>query len=59
MPLGTQVDGVFMVKKNTFESCSMHAQELVRMGADIRLDGRTASVMWSDLSASASLVLAA
>jgi len=48
----------------------MHVQELVRMGAHIKVDGRTATVrgkaklsaaavMCSDLRASASLVLAA
>ena len=48
----------------------MHVQELARMGANIRVEGRTAtvqgksrlsatSVMCSDLRASASLVLAA
>jgi UDP-N-acetylglucosamine 1-carboxyvinyltransferase len=48
----------------------MHVQELIRMGANIRVDGRTAiiqgktqlssaAVMCSDLRASASLVLAA
>jgi UDP-N-acetylglucosamine 1-carboxyvinyltransferase len=48
----------------------MHVQELIRMGANIKVDGRTATirgksqlssaaVMCSDLRASASLVLAA
>ena len=48
----------------------MHVQELVRMGADIRVDGKTAAVrgvarlsgapvMATDLRASVSLVLAA
>jgi UDP-N-acetylglucosamine 1-carboxyvinyltransferase len=70
MALATQADGVSMVKENIFENRFMHVQELVRMGANIKVDGRTATVrgpaklsaaavMCSDLRASASLVLAA
>jgi UDP-N-acetylglucosamine 1-carboxyvinyltransferase len=70
MALATQAEGVSVVKENIFENRFMHVQELVRMGADIKLDGRTATVrgpaklsaaavMCSDLRASASLVLAA
>ena len=70
MALATQAEGVSMVKENIFENRFMHVQELVRMGANIKVDGRTAtvrgkaqlsaaSVMCSDLRASASLVLAA
>ncbi|HWG19681.1 MAG TPA: UDP-N-acetylglucosamine 1-carboxyvinyltransferase [Terracidiphilus sp.] len=70
MALATQADGVSMVKENIFENRFMHVQELARMGANIRVEGRTAtvqgksrlsatSVMCSDLRASASLVLAA
>jgi UDP-N-acetylglucosamine 1-carboxyvinyltransferase len=70
MALATQVDGTSLVKENIFENRFMHVQELVRMGANIRVDGRTATVrgrtplssaavMCSDLRASASLVLAA
>jgi UDP-N-acetylglucosamine 1-carboxyvinyltransferase len=70
MALCTQAEGVSVVKENIFENRFMHVQELVRMGAQIKLDGRTASVrgkarlsaaavMCSDLRASASLVLAA
>ena len=70
MALATQADGTSMVKENIFENRFMHVQELVRMGANIRVDGRTATVrgrtplsaaavMCSDLRASASLVLAA
>ncbi len=70
MALATQADGVSQVKENIFENRFMHVQELARMGANIRVDGRTAtvrgkarlsaaSVMCSDLRASASLVLAA
>ena len=70
MALVTQADGVSHVKENIFENRFMHVQELVRMGANIKVDGRTATVrgparlsgayvMCSDLRASASLVLAA
>jgi UDP-N-acetylglucosamine 1-carboxyvinyltransferase len=70
MALATQADGVSIVKENIFENRFMHVQELVRMGANIKVDGRTATVrgasrlssaavMCSDLRASASLVLAA
>jgi UDP-N-acetylglucosamine 1-carboxyvinyltransferase len=70
MALTTQAEGVSMVKENIFENRFMHVHELVRMGANIKVDGRTAtvrgrtplsaaSVMCSDLRASASLVLAA
>ncbi len=70
MALATQSDGVSMVTENIFENRFMHVQELVRMGANIKVDGSTATVrgpdrlsaaavMCSDLRASASLVLAA
>ncbi len=70
MALLTQAEGSSVVKENIFENRFMHVQELVRMGANIKLDGRTATVrgktplsaaavMCSDLRASASLVLAA
>ena len=70
MALATQADGVSVVTENIFENRFMHVQELVRMGANIKVDGRTATVrgatqlsaaavMCSDLRASASLVLAA
>jgi UDP-N-acetylglucosamine 1-carboxyvinyltransferase len=70
MALITQAEGVSLVKENIFENRFMHVQELVRMGANIKVDGRTATVrgparlsgayvMCSDLRASASLVLAA
>jgi UDP-N-acetylglucosamine 1-carboxyvinyltransferase len=70
MALATQCEGVSQVKENIFENRFMHVQELVRMGANIQVDGRTATVrgathlsaaavMCSDLRASASLVLAA
>ncbi|MFZ0746051.1 MAG: UDP-N-acetylglucosamine 1-carboxyvinyltransferase [Terracidiphilus sp.] len=70
MALATQAEGVSLVKENIFENRFMHVQELVRMGANIKVEGRTATVrgpaslsaaavMCSDLRASASLVLAA
>jgi UDP-N-acetylglucosamine 1-carboxyvinyltransferase len=70
MALATQGDGVSVVKENIFENRFMHVQELVRMGANIKVDGScatvrgpsrlsSAAVMCSDLRASASLVLAA
>src|ERR1700751_1184639 len=70
MALATQADGTSVVVENIFENRFMHVQELARMGANIKVDGRTATirgksplssaaVMCSDLRASASLVLAA
>jgi len=70
MALATQSEGVTQVRENIFENRFMHVQELNRMGANIFVDGRTATVrgrthlsaaavMCSDLRASASLVLAA
>ncbi len=70
MALATQAQGVSQVRENIFENRFMHVQELVRMGAGIKVDGNTATVrgparlssaavMCSDLRASASLVLAA
>jgi UDP-N-acetylglucosamine 1-carboxyvinyltransferase len=70
MALATQAEGVSQVIENIFENRFMHVQELVRMGANIKVDGKAATVrgparlsaaavMCSDLRASASLVLAA
>jgi len=70
MALMTQAEGIALITETIFENRFMHAQELVRMGANIRLDGRVAmvagksnltgaGVIASDLRASASLVLAA
>jgi UDP-N-acetylglucosamine 1-carboxyvinyltransferase len=70
MALMTQADGIALIVETIFENRFMHAQELVRMGANIRLDGKQAivagrhrlsgaGVIASDLRASASLVLAA
>jgi len=70
MALATQAEGTSVVAENIFENRFMHAQELVRMGANIKIEGRraivrgksplsAAAVLASDLRASASLVLAA
>ncbi len=70
MVLATQAEGTSVVTENIFENRFMHAQELVRMGANIKIEGRraivrgktplsAAAVLASDLRASASLVLAA
>jgi UDP-N-acetylglucosamine 1-carboxyvinyltransferase len=70
MALATQAEGTSIVTENIFENRFMHAQEIVRMGANIKVEGsraivrgRTplsaATVQCSDLRASASLVIAA
>jgi UDP-N-acetylglucosamine 1-carboxyvinyltransferase len=70
MALMTQAEGTSIITENIFENRFMHAQELCRMGANIRIEGRRAivrgktplsgaAVQASDLRASASLVLAA
>jgi UDP-N-acetylglucosamine 1-carboxyvinyltransferase len=70
MALATQAEGTTLVTENIFENRFMHVGELNRMGANISVNGRTATirgksslqsaaVMCSDLRASASLVLAA
>jgi UDP-N-acetylglucosamine 1-carboxyvinyltransferase len=70
MALATQAEGTSLITENIFENRFMHAQELVRMGANIKIEGRraairgktplsAAAVLASDLRASASLVLAA
>jgi UDP-N-acetylglucosamine 1-carboxyvinyltransferase len=70
MALMTQAEGIAIIIETIFENRFMHAQELVRMGANIRLDGKQAivagpreltgaGVIASDLRASASLVLGA
>jgi UDP-N-acetylglucosamine 1-carboxyvinyltransferase len=62
--------GISLVTETIFENRFMHTQELARMGANIRIEGRQAivagegeltgaQVIASDLRASASLVLAA
>jgi UDP-N-acetylglucosamine 1-carboxyvinyltransferase len=70
MALATQAAGTSIITENIFENRFMHAQELCRMGANIKIEGRRAvvrgkstlsgaAVQASDLRASASLVLAA
>jgi UDP-N-acetylglucosamine 1-carboxyvinyltransferase len=70
MALATQAEGTSIVTENIFENRFMHAQELVRMGANVKIEGSRAivrgptplsgaAVQASDLRASASLVLAA
>ena len=70
MALATQADGASVITETIFENRFMHASEMIRMGANISIDGRKAivrgptalqgsSVIASDLRASASLVLAA
>ena len=69
MALMTQAAGTSIINENIFENRFMHASELMRMGADIRIDGSRAivtgktqlsgaTVIASDLRASASLVIA-
>jgi UDP-N-acetylglucosamine 1-carboxyvinyltransferase len=70
MALATQAEGTSVITENIFENRFMHAQELLRMGANIKIEGSRAivrgktplsgaAVQASDLRASASLVLAA
>ena len=69
MALMTQADGSAVITEAIFENRYLHAPELLRMGADITVNGRRAvvrgkmrlsgaMVQASDLRASASLVLA-
>ncbi|MCB2097581.1 MAG: UDP-N-acetylglucosamine 1-carboxyvinyltransferase [Parvularculaceae bacterium] len=69
MALMTTADGVSVIKETIFENRFMHAPELARMGAQISVDGQSATVrgvkrlkgapvMATDLRASMSLVLA-
>jgi UDP-N-acetylglucosamine 1-carboxyvinyltransferase len=69
MALMGLADGSGVIKETIFENRFMHVQELVRMGAQIKVSGQNAMVrggghyvgapvMASDLRASASLVLA-
>ena len=69
MALNCIADGVGVVNETIFENRFMHVNELLRLGADIRVDGHTAvvrgverlsgaPVMATDLRASASLILA-
>src|SRR6202022_2705596 len=44
MALSTQAEGTSIIEENIFENRFMHAQELVRMGANIKIEGRRAIV---------------
>ncbi|TCK07319.1 UDP-N-acetylglucosamine 1-carboxyvinyltransferase [Marinobacterium mangrovicola] len=68
--MNTIAEGVGRIKETIFENRFMHMQEMIRMGANITIDGNTAiiegvdklqgaPVMATDLRASASLVIAA
>jgi UDP-N-acetylglucosamine 1-carboxyvinyltransferase len=70
MALMTRARGISTIRETIFENRFMHVQELVRLGADITLNGDTAlvrgvdqlngaQVMATDLRASVSLVIAA
>jgi UDP-N-acetylglucosamine 1-carboxyvinyltransferase len=69
MALNCIAEGTGIINETIFENRFMHVQELLRLGADIRVDGHTAvvrgvarlsgaPVMATDLRASASLILA-
>jgi len=69
MALATQAEGASIITETIFENRYLHASEMLRMGANITVDGRRAvvrgpspltgtPVIASDLRASASLVLA-
>ena len=69
MAINTVAEGAAVMRETIFENRFMHAVELIRLGADIKIDGNTAfvtgverlqgaTVMATDLRASASLVIA-
>jgi UDP-N-acetylglucosamine 1-carboxyvinyltransferase len=69
MVLASMARGQSVITETIFENRYMHVQELLRLGADVHVDGRTAvvrggkkltgaKVMASDLRASAALVVA-
>ena len=69
MALNAVADGTAVIRETIFENRFMHAVELQRLGADIKIDGNTpfvkgvprlqgATVMATDLRASASLIIA-
>ena len=69
MAVATQADGVSTIEERLFENRFMHVAELNRLGADIRINGKVATiygkkrligadVMATDLRASSALVLA-
>ena len=70
MALATQAEGTSVIVERIFENRFLHASEMMRMGANISIEGHTATVRGpsalsgtvvqaSDLRASAGLVLAA
>ncbi|EAH8201861.1 UDP-N-acetylglucosamine 1-carboxyvinyltransferase [Campylobacter lari] len=70
MALALRANGVSIIDERLFENRFMHVSELLRMGADIRLNGHIATingtkelfgadVMATDLRASSALILAA
>jgi UDP-N-acetylglucosamine 1-carboxyvinyltransferase len=70
MALATQAEGASVINEKIFENRFLHASEMMRMGANISIEGHTATVRGpaklsgtvvqaSDLRASAGLVLAA
>jgi len=69
MAINCVAEGTSVIRETIFENRYMHAVELARLGADIKIDGNTAvvrgverlegaTVMATDLRASASLVIA-
>ena len=69
MAIATQANGVSMIEERLFENRFMHVAELNRLGANISINGKTATiigptkligadVMATDLRASSALVLA-
>ena len=69
MALNAVANGTAVIRETIFENRYMHAVELQRLGADIKIDGNTAfvrgvdrlqgaTVMATDLRASASLIIA-
>jgi UDP-N-acetylglucosamine 1-carboxyvinyltransferase len=69
MAINCLAEGTAVIRETIFENRFMHAVELIRLGADIKIDGNTAfvtgvdkldgaTVMATDLRASASLVIA-
>ena len=70
MAINAIASGTAIMRETIFENRFMHAVELIRLGADIKIDGNTAvvqgvekldgaTVMATDLRASAGLVIAA
>jgi UDP-N-acetylglucosamine 1-carboxyvinyltransferase len=69
MALAARAEGASVITETIFENRMMHVQELVRLGAEIEVEGNTAvvrgvtrltgaNVMATDLRASACLVIA-